>query len=88
VAGTRSKLEKRVVNAAEAALAERRYVTAIDVLVGLAWLNPRQVDQWRHGRVDYLEQVAEAGLGNISTAMRALAAARLGLDIVKDAHVS
>jgi hypothetical protein len=70
VAGTQSKLEKRVVGVAEAALAEHKYVTAIDVLVGIGWLTPRRVDQWRQGRVDYLERVVEAGLGNISTAMR------------------
>jgi hypothetical protein len=33
VAGTQSKLERRVVRVAEAALAERQYVSAIDVLV-------------------------------------------------------
>jgi hypothetical protein len=70
VAGTQSKLERRVVRVAAAALAERQYVTAIDVLVGVGWLAPRRVDEWRQGRVDYLERVVEAGLGNISTAMR------------------
>lgn len=59
-----------MVRAAEAALAERKHVTAIDVLVGLGWLTPRRVDEWRQGRVDYLEPVVEVGLGNISTAMR------------------
>jgi hypothetical protein len=32
------RLERRVVAAAEAALAERQFVTAIDVLLGLGWL--------------------------------------------------
>lgn len=70
MADTASKLEKRVVGAAEAALAERKYVTAIDVLVGLGWLTRRRVDEWRQGRVDYLERVVLAGLGNISAAMK------------------
>jgi hypothetical protein len=39
------KLERRVVRAAEAALAERKFVTSIDVLVGLGWLEPRRVDE-------------------------------------------
>jgi hypothetical protein len=64
------KLERRVVRAAEAALAERKFVTSIDVLVGLGWLEPRRVDEWRQGRVDYLERVVIASLGKISTAMR------------------
>jgi hypothetical protein len=65
-----SDIEHRVVRAAEAALSERKFVTAIDVLVGLGWLEPRRVDEWRQGRVDYLERVTIASLGKISTAMR------------------
>jgi len=69
-AGNGSKLEQRVVRAAEAALAERKFVTAIDVLVGVGWLEPRRVHEWRQGRVDYLERVVIASLGKISTAMQ------------------
>ena len=58
-----------MLRAAEAALAERRFVTAIDVLVGLGWLEPRRVDEWRQGRIAYLEAVVIASLGKISTAM-------------------
>jgi hypothetical protein len=69
-AGNGSKVEQRVVRAAEAALGERKFVTAIDVLVGVGWLEPRRVDEWRQGRVDYLERVVIASLGKISTAMQ------------------
>jgi hypothetical protein len=34
------RLERRVSDAAEAALAARGFVTAIDVLTGLGWLPP------------------------------------------------
>ncbi len=68
--GSGGKLDRRVVRAAEAAFAERRFVTAIDVLVGLGWLEPRRVDEWRQGRVPYLEAVVIASLGKISTAMK------------------
>lgn len=57
--------------AAEAALAQRQFVTAIDVLVGVGWLEPRRVDEWRQGRVDYLERVTVVNLAKISDAMRA-----------------
>jgi hypothetical protein len=33
-----SKLERRVRRAAETALAERKFVTSIDVLAGMGWL--------------------------------------------------
>ena len=70
MASNRGDIDRRVVRAAEAALAKRRFVTAIDVLVGVGWLEPRRVDEWRQGRVDYLERVTVANLGKISTAMR------------------
>ena len=59
-----------MVRAAEAALAQRKFVTSIDVLVSLGWLEPRRVDEWRQGRVAYLEAVVSASLGKISTAMK------------------
>ena len=59
-----------MLRAAEAALAERKFVTAIDVLVGVGWLQPARVDEWRQGRVEYLERAVIASLGKISTAMR------------------
>jgi hypothetical protein len=66
------KLERRVAHVAEAALAERKFVTAIDVLIGLGWLPPRRLDEWQQGRVDYLERVVSASLAKITTAMRCL----------------
>jgi hypothetical protein len=68
--GNRADIEQRVARAAEAALAERNFVTAIDVLIGVGWLEPRLVDAWRQGRVDHLERVTGANLGKVSAAMR------------------
>src|SRR5207247_1895057 len=68
--GGRDRLERRVVEAAEAALAERKYVTPIDVLVGIGWLQPRRVEEWRQGRVDYLERVTQANLSKLSRTMK------------------
>jgi hypothetical protein len=36
----RKKLSDRVIKAAKAALAARKYVSPIDVLVGIGWLDP------------------------------------------------
>ncbi len=69
--GASKNIGERVARAAELALAEREYVSAIDVLVGLGWLSPAHIDAWRQGRVPDLESVANAGLGNVSTALRA-----------------
>src|ERR687896_2117197 len=43
------RLERRVIEAAEAALEARGFVTAIDVLGGLGWLPPSSEDAWRQG---------------------------------------
>ncbi len=45
----------RVAAAAEEALERQRYVSAIDVCVGLGWLHSRHVDNWRQGRAASLE---------------------------------
>ena len=45
-------------------------MTAIDVLMSLGWLEPRRVDEWRQGRIAYLEAIVTASLGKISTAMK------------------
>ena len=71
MSGNRGEIERRVARAADAALAVRKFVSAIDVLIGLGWLERRGVEAWRQGRVDYLERVVGANLGKISTAMRA-----------------
>jgi hypothetical protein len=62
-------LKQRVERAAEAALAEQSYVSAIDVFLGLGWLAPTHHDQWRQGRVQCLERVMQASLPKLSTAM-------------------
>jgi hypothetical protein len=68
---TRQDLEQRVTRAAEAAFAEQRFVSAIDVLLGLGWLAPSHLDQWRQGRVESLERVVQANLGKVTVAMAA-----------------
>ena len=68
--GNSAKLEQRVVRAAEAVLASRQFVSAIDVLVGIGWLAPSHVEEWRQGRVEYLERVAQANLAKLSAAMK------------------
>jgi hypothetical protein len=45
-----------VIAAAEEALARQGFVTPIDVCLGLGWLRDSNVDDWRHGRADDLEE--------------------------------
>jgi hypothetical protein len=48
-------LQDRVVAAAEAAFARQKFVTPIDVCLGIGWLQPPNLDDWRHDRVDDLD---------------------------------
>jgi hypothetical protein len=62
-------LQDRVVRAAEAALADHSYVSAIDVLCGMGLLTSSHLESWRKGRVDFLERVIQGNLHKISSAM-------------------
>lgn len=64
------RLERRVSETAEAALSERGFVTAIDVLIGLGWLPPSGERAWRQGRIPYLERAVTPNLNKTSRAMR------------------
>jgi hypothetical protein len=53
----KTSLERRVVAAAGEALARRKFVTGVDVCIGLGWLTSSHVDRWRQGRVPDLESL-------------------------------
>ena len=67
---TKKSLEERIVSAANAALENHKYVSPIDVLIGLGWLSQGQVQDWRRGRIQYLEHVIQANLNKITQAMK------------------
>ncbi len=66
---SRQEITARVRGAAEQALAEKGYAAPIDVLVGLGWLAPVRVDEWRQGRLPALERGVQVKLSKISDAM-------------------
>lgn len=64
-----SRLESRVIAAAEAALTARSVVSALDVFQGIGWLEQSWLDAWRRGQTPYLERSISANLDKISSAM-------------------
>lgn len=52
---SKTSLDRRVAAVAEEVLAERKFVTATDVCIGLGWLTSSHVDRWRQGRGPDLE---------------------------------
>ena len=67
-----AKLETRVARIAEATLAEQRFVRSIDILVGLGWLAPPNVDRWEQGRVPVLDRCLGVGAEKVTAALAAL----------------
>ncbi len=66
------RLDQRVARAAEAALAERHAVSAIDAIVGIGWLSPSAVERWRRGRTEHLAGEAAVGEEKLCAAIEAL----------------
>lgn len=64
------EIEGKVRRAAMAAIDHHEYVSAIDVLTGMSWLTPASVEDWRRGRVPFLEKVIGTNLNRISFAMK------------------
>lgn len=67
-----SNLEKRVEQAAESALAAQRFVSAIDIVVGLRWISTQQVDAWRRGYIATIESQIQTSPTKVMAALVAL----------------
>ena len=65
-------LRDRVASAAEKALAADHFVSAIDILVGIGWLDAGAVERWRRGQIACLEEALQIDPPRISEAMRLL----------------
>lgn len=63
-------LAPRIQRAAEAALAEQNYVDFADVLLGIGWLYPGAMKDWRTGRLEVLESAMQINPSRISEAMK------------------
>ena len=72
--GNRQALAARVAEAATAALKSQGYVAPLDVMIGIGWLQSRQVLAWRTRRLPFLERGIQVNLSRISEAMRLFAA--------------
>jgi hypothetical protein len=66
------KLYPRVVKAARTLLARGKVVAPVDVLVGIGLLESKRLEDWRLGRVPYLEKVIDCNLTRLSRLLRIL----------------
>ena len=65
-------LHPRIARAVEKLLARGKVVAPVDVLVEMSLLRPDQVEDWRRGRVPYLEKVIDCNLTRLSRLLRIL----------------
>jgi hypothetical protein len=68
----RPPLADRVARAAEAALAAQDYVSPLDVLLGIGWLDPNTARRWQQGQIDCVEEALQTNPARIAEAMELL----------------
>jgi len=66
------RLYPRVAQAVEELLAKGNVVAPVDVLVRMELLKPKRLEDWRRGRVPYLEKVIDCNLTRLSKLLRIL----------------
>ena len=66
------KLADRVTRAAEAALAAQKYVSPVDVMVRIGWLDPGALKRWQQGSLDCLEDAIQTNPARIAEGMKLL----------------
>ena len=62
----------RIEQTAAGILAKGKVVTPVDILVGMDLLAPEKLEDWRRGRVPYLEKVINCNLTRLSRLLRIL----------------
>jgi hypothetical protein len=72
VSRSNRSLERRVIAAAEEALARQQYVSPLDIMLDLRWLHPVNVDPWRRGRLNVLQEVATVPTRRLAEAIEIL----------------
>ena len=64
-----SELIKKVNASMSSQCNERGYATPVDVLIDIGALSKKSYEDWRYGRVDYLERVCTMNLHKLSSVL-------------------
>lgn len=65
----RTPLPERIATAAEAALDAKHYVSPVDVLLRIGWLDPNLAREWQQGRIGCLEETLQPSAARILEAL-------------------
>ena len=64
------ELEKKVTLVINSLIYEQGYICSVDVLLRLEYLSQKDHEDWRHGRVPFLEKVCKINLKKLSLTNR------------------
>ena len=62
----RKELERELKRSVHSLRYEKGYVCAVDILIRLGYLSKKDYEDWRFGRVKYLEKVCNVNLGTLT----------------------
>ncbi len=68
----KDKYYPKVTDAVRKLLKRESFVSAVDVLIEMGYLTRADLEDWRFGRVPYLERVIKLGLGKIQRILHIL----------------
>jgi len=65
-----SELEKKINGIISDLVNTKGYISSMDVLTGLGYLSQTDYENWRKGKIEYLEKVCQVNLGKLTTINR------------------
>ena len=65
-------LEKRIKGIINELSDEKGYISSVDVLIKLNYLSRTDYENWRQGKIDYLEKVCKTNLNKLKTINRVI----------------
>ncbi len=66
------ELEKKVKKIASSLIYEKGYVCAVDMLIKLDYLTKNDYENWRFGKIEYLERACKINLSKLSIVNRTI----------------
>lgn len=76
-----SKLENEVKRLVHQTRFEKGYVCTVDILMQLNYLTKKDYEDWRFGRIDYLEKVCQVNLSKLTLINRLIRKYSTGLSL-------
>ncbi len=68
----RKELERDLKKSVHSLRFEKGYVCSVDVLIRLGYLSEKSYEDWRYGKVQYLEKACNVNLGTLSFINKAI----------------